>query len=143
MSGHLTLLPTANRKSSTVNFITIFSVKIVYMFVQIPPPVVSSSDARRGLMSLLERGFIPVIISLTISINYIFLQPATDIQLNPPPFVPQQVQLHEQDSAKARSASDKRIAENKDSKSLQYFHLIIVKHSIAAARWATVKVLSL
>lgn len=42
-SGHLTLLPTPNRKSSTV-----------------PPPVVSSADAKRGLMSLLERGFIPV-----------------------------------------------------------------------------------
>lgn len=32
------------------------------MFVQVPPPVVSSADAKRGLMSLLERGFIPVIL---------------------------------------------------------------------------------
>lgn len=54
------------------------------------------------------------------------------------------MQLHEQAPAKVRSAADKRIAENKDSKLINTSISLIVKHIninfTAAARWATVKV---
>ncbi|XP_065912018.1 IQ domain-containing protein H-like isoform X2 [Dysidea avara] len=82
-TSHLAALPSTNRKTSTI-----------------PPPVVSQLDAKKGIISLLERGLIP---------------PTTNIHLSPPPFTRQPAQLHPQGSSRLRSSADKRLADNRDT----------------------------
>lgn len=93
MSGgtvnHLTVLPLINRRSALVST-TVQNISITAIF-QITPPPISSTDAQYGLLSLLERGLIPVcviiiklcIISLyrkQLIYNFILLQYITEQQ---------------------------------------------------------------
>lgn len=57
---HLTTLPKLNRRNPLVycNYDLIPQVNI--LFLQLTPPPISQTDAHKGLLSLIERGLIPV-----------------------------------------------------------------------------------